>query len=45
MAGEEIREAVPGWCEIEGCNEKFMHFMIAGQFSPPGYDLVGRLCI
>jgi hypothetical protein len=30
MAGQGISEAVPGWCEIEGCSEKFMQFMIAG---------------
>jgi hypothetical protein len=30
MAGEGISEAVTGWCEIEGCSEKFMQFMIAG---------------
>jgi hypothetical protein len=33
MAGQEIEEAVPGWCEVEGCNEKFMQFMIAGRLS------------
>ncbi len=34
MAGQGISEAVPGWCEIEGCSEKFMQFMIAGVVSP-----------
>jgi hypothetical protein len=31
MAGQQITESVPGWCEIEGCSEKFMQFMIAGE--------------